>query len=178
MGTCLLAMSPITGPDEGSLGDSTSTDLSIIKTNEATEAMIVKDVEESGDGGDSDVDADTGFAISNNLVELLQASNLEKRNNACNKTEDNLQTTTNNCTMGEKTEVKSPLPGVLSAGSMPPGYKDDWHIALASAKGEPHFEDIDDPVELNFYNSKAQFTCNGASYGQESVNRRAVCYVM
>ena len=88
--TRLLATIPNTGPDEGSRGDSTATTVSRIKKNEAIKAMIAQDIRESGDGGDSDVDADTGFAISNDLVELLQASNLEKRNNDCDKIEENI----------------------------------------------------------------------------------------
>ncbi len=99
LGAQMSDLSPMT--KGGSIANSTTGSIeSIIETNEQIEVMMVADLKEAGDGGDSDEEGD-GFHISNDLARPVMDSASKQLMNDSGEIEDNVMDSEDHFVMHE-----------------------------------------------------------------------------
>ena len=185
LGARMSVLSPMTkgGSIATSTAGSYSTAIeSIIETNEQIETMIQADLEEVGDGGDSDEEGD-GFHISNDLARPAMDSASEQLMNDRGEIENNVMDSEDHFVMHECEEgtaddvppttegVHATVEGVRALalitprphldgapdGWLPPAPKEGWEYSRKINKQEPQHATLDNPGQWSSYTYKAKF---------------------
>ena len=145
--------------DGDSVGTATATDKADTVPLEKVEAMIQNDIAENGDGGDSDAGGDRY----NNMEDFMEARRnveIDRLTSDFNDIETNVLDNTKNCTMSVSAK-NTALPTYLK--NAPKG----WYVQSApggwtpatrkEAKGEPKFEDVDNPGQWSEFTFRPNF---------------------
>ena len=158
------------GNDDASIYTDSST-TTMPESNDAIREMMQKEMNATGDGGDSDEDGD-GFNLMMELLGPAQDSRHEQKMEDRDLLQTTVEDSIENCLYSECStgEPQCNLPGAPT-GWHPPGPKDGWNYKCAGTKGEPEFKDVDNPGGWSNYTLKAKF---GGARGTGSYSHHAM----
>ena len=162
-----------TWPQDGdSVGATTATDDTDTVPLDKVEEMIQNDIAENSDGGDSDAGG-YGYNIMEDFMEARRNVEIDWLTSDFNEIETNVLDDTENCTMSVSTKNMT-LPTYLknapkgwSAPSAPGGWTP---VTRKEAKGEPKFEDVDNPGQWSEFTFRPNFE---GKYGSGAYDHHA-----